>query len=247
MKNFKPTNPVISVVIPAYNEEKYLPFCLKSLKNQDFGFPYEIIVVDNNSSDKTAEIAKNAGVRVVSEKNLGISSARQKGTEAARATLIAQTDADCIPPKKWLSEIYKSFLTNKNTIAVSGLTHGDDPSLKSKITIKIVNSVVFRIIPFLKGNGVFRGSNVAFYKRAWKKAGGYDGQVKWLDDVDFGQRLGKIGKIVVNNNTNMDLLMSTRRLKGTGYFKCYLAILKELFKIYILRNKSLLNDIINYR
>ena len=49
---------MISVVIPAWNEEKYIPDCLKSLKNQDYTGPYEIIVADNGSADETARIRK---------------------------------------------------------------------------------------------------------------------------------------------------------------------------------------------
>ena len=58
---------MISVIIPVFNEEKFLPRCLESLKNQKFKY-FEIIVVDNNSTDKTAEIAKKFNVILVSEK-----------------------------------------------------------------------------------------------------------------------------------------------------------------------------------
>ena len=63
-------SPAISVVIPAFNEEKYLPACLEALKKQTFK-NYELIVVDNNSTDKTAQIAKKFGARVVKEKKQG--------------------------------------------------------------------------------------------------------------------------------------------------------------------------------
>ena len=57
---------MISVVIPAFNEEKYLPDCLKSLRNQDYTGPYEIIIADNGSVDETVRIAQNFGARIVS-------------------------------------------------------------------------------------------------------------------------------------------------------------------------------------
>jgi len=60
---------MISVIIPVFNEEKFLPRCLESLKNQKFK-DFEIIVVDNNSTDKTAEIAKKFNVILVSEKKI---------------------------------------------------------------------------------------------------------------------------------------------------------------------------------
>jgi len=91
--------PIISIIVPAYNEEKYLPKCLWALTHQDFKLPYEIIVVDNNSADKTKKIAKKFGARVVFEKKKGLLKARDKGIKSARAELIAITDADTLVPK----------------------------------------------------------------------------------------------------------------------------------------------------
>lgn len=58
-------SPYVSVVIPAYNEERYLPLCLESLRNQDYAGDYEIIVVDNTSTDNTPEVALAMGAKVV--------------------------------------------------------------------------------------------------------------------------------------------------------------------------------------
>ncbi len=159
--------PVISVVVPAYNEEKLLPKCLDALKKQSFDRPYEIIVVDNNSTDKTAKIAKKAGVKVVSEKKKGISSARQKGIDVSQAEIIAQTDADSIPDKNWLKEIFSVLDSNSSIIGVSGPSYhnSNKPMFKYKLVNLIFNLLTFRIIPFLLGNAAFRGHNVAFRKK----------------------------------------------------------------------------------
>jgi glycosyltransferase involved in cell wall biosynthesis len=93
--------PLISVIIPAFNEEKFLGNCLFSLKNQDFN-DFEIIVVDNNSRDKTSKIAKKFGVKLVSEKNQGAALARNRGAKEAKGEILAFTDADTILPKNWL-------------------------------------------------------------------------------------------------------------------------------------------------
>ena len=100
----KPTI-AISVVIPAYNEEQLLSKCLKSLTNQDFHLPFEIIVVDNNSRDKSNAIAQSFGVKVIKETNQGVVWARQKGLLQAQGEIIAQADADCYYPSNWLSLI----------------------------------------------------------------------------------------------------------------------------------------------
>ena len=104
------TNPVkYSVVIPCFNEENYLKRTIKSLQSQDYKGNFEIIVVDNNSTDNTAIIAKRLGVRVISEKNPGVCFARQKGTLSASGSIVISTDADTVFKKNWLSKIDKKF------------------------------------------------------------------------------------------------------------------------------------------
>ncbi len=87
---------LISVVVPAFNEEKFIGRCLEALKRQDFSEKYEIIVVDNNSTDKTAQIAKRMGVKVVSEKKQGDVFALRKGCSEAQGEIIAITDAETL-------------------------------------------------------------------------------------------------------------------------------------------------------
>jgi glycosyltransferase involved in cell wall biosynthesis len=99
----------ISVIIPALNEEKFLPTCLQSLNKQDFDLPYEIIVVDNNNSDRTAAVASELGALVVSEPRRGITWARQKGVEVARGEIIAYVDANTYVGADWLSQIYNKL------------------------------------------------------------------------------------------------------------------------------------------
>lgn len=98
-------NPIrVSVVLPAYNEEKILARCLASLESQTIT-PYEIIVVDNNSTDATAQIAKDHGVIVISEARQGIAWARDAGFHTASGDIIARMDADCIAPPEWIERI----------------------------------------------------------------------------------------------------------------------------------------------
>ena len=77
----------MSVVIPAYNEEIYLFSCLESVRNQDYAGEYEVIVVDNASTDNTAQIARDWGARVVYESRRSPACARQKGVEVAKGNM----------------------------------------------------------------------------------------------------------------------------------------------------------------
>src|SRR5688572_27598110 len=98
----------VSLVIPAHNEGAYLGQCLLSALSQSVPFS-EIIVVDNNSSDGTAEIAKSFGVKVLKQRHQGVVHARNLGFDSARAEILARVDADTILPTDWNARVTKTF------------------------------------------------------------------------------------------------------------------------------------------
>jgi glycosyltransferase involved in cell wall biosynthesis len=114
--------PFASVIVCTYNGEDRIRDCLDSLIVQDYPRDrYEIIVVDDGSTDRTNKIVSEYSVKVIKhEKNLGICSARNTGLRNANGTIVAYTDDDCIPKKSWLKNLIK-FYTD-DVIAVGGLT-----------------------------------------------------------------------------------------------------------------------------
>src|SRR3990167_3170408 len=94
----------ISIVIPAYNEEKYLPHTLQSIQKL-LRKPDEIIVIDGESTDQTGAIAKQFGAKVIRIPKTTIGAARQAGLVAATGEIVATTDADTIVPTLWLNKI----------------------------------------------------------------------------------------------------------------------------------------------
>src|ERR1700722_5774418 len=99
----------VSLVIPAYNEERHLQTCLDSIASQACE-PLEVLVVDNNSTDNTAAIAKGYSfVRLVKEPRQGRVFARNAGFEAAKGELIVRVDADTQMPPDWLEHIVKFY------------------------------------------------------------------------------------------------------------------------------------------
>ncbi|WP_417500535.1 glycosyltransferase [Marinobacter sp.] len=95
----------ISVIVPAHNEDKYISQCLESLSTQDYPKSlYEIIVVDNNSADKTSEIAANFDVKILQQSTGPVGAVRNAGAKLANGELLAFIDADCVAPKYWLAE-----------------------------------------------------------------------------------------------------------------------------------------------
>ena len=208
--------PVISVIVPAYNEERCLPQCLTALKNQEFKLPYEIIVVNNNSNDKTAEIAKKFDVRVVFEKQKGVIFAKQKGLLSAQAEMVAVCDADTRPPKNWLAVIYQS-LNKKGVVGVGGpvkIFHA--PSWYKKYNhltfslVKILNKIKKEPIYLI-------GNNLAFKKRALLAFGGYDTRLSMGED-EFGvlKKVKKMGKVIFTEK--MINHVSGRRAKNRSFY-----------------------------
>ncbi len=108
-----------SIIIPAFNAEKGIGKCLTSLQKQEFK-DFEVIVVDDGSSDNTGKAAKSfKGVRVLRQKNSGPAVARNNGAKEAKGDIIIFTDSDCVLDKNWLREMLKPF-EDKSVAGVQG-------------------------------------------------------------------------------------------------------------------------------
>lgn len=156
----------VSFVIPAYNEEDYLKQCLTAIQMQTVQ-PYEVIVVDNNSTDKTAEIARSFPfVKLLHEKRQGVVFARDKGFNAARGEIIGRIDVDTILPSDWVQNVQKIF-THSSVTAVSGTMHYDVGLAK---TVDKIDLFFRRRLARLLGESdtVFlQGASMAMRRSAW--------------------------------------------------------------------------------
>lgn len=161
----------ISVVIPVYNEASYLPACLESLRKQTLP-PDEIIIVDNNSTDRTARIAKDFGAKVINEPKQGIVFARNTGFDAARGDIIARGDADSIFPTDWLAEINRTLSGNRYAAITGGTTAYDLPwPLNHVPTLFYYGHIVlyFGWARLWLGHTTLFGSNMAITNSGWQK------------------------------------------------------------------------------
>lgn len=202
-------NPLISIVIPAYNEEKNIGRCLDSIKAQDYSGSYEIIVCDNNSSDSTARLAREAGTTVVFEERAGVIFAREKGTRAAQGEIIVQTDADSYYAKNWLSRIVETFEKNPEAVAVIGSFKFFDGPWWGKVFSGLLFGIT-DIFYKLSGRMIYiPGANTAFKRKYWH---GYNLTLdQGGDEVALLKELKKEGKIIFLRDNAV--LTSARRLK----------------------------------
>jgi peptidoglycan-N-acetylglucosamine deacetylase len=187
---------MISVVVPAYNEEKLIGENLESLKKQDFQGEFEIIVVDNGSRDNTARIARSMGIKVVACPQKGVSYARQCGAEAASGEIIVQADADTVYPPWWLTRILGQFKRHPQAIGVAGTFIYKNPPWWAGVEYFLrVFFGTFSSLLFGRPL-VISGANLAFYKRAFTSIGGYEHGAYSCDQINIVTRLSRVGKVI---------------------------------------------------
>ena len=224
---------LVSVVIPAHNEEIYLLACLESIRNQDYAGEYEVIVVDNASTDNTAQIARDWGAQVVYEGKRSPACARQKGAQVAKGKIIAFIDADTRAPAHWLSTIVWRFLCEPETVVISGPYAYNDAGRIARIAsygnfISIIIDQLFRKA-FNKGSAVW-GCNFAVRRSALMEVGGFDTSIKFYgEEYELSLRLSKAGKGDVI--PQLFVLTSARRLKRIGVVNQYWNWVVDYFSV----------------
>lgn len=182
----------VSVIIPAHNEEQYIAGCLKSLLSQEIPAD-EIIVVDNDSTDRTGEIAKTFSVTVLSEKKLGLTPARNTGFNHARYEIIARTDADSTVPPDWIRKIKQNFETQQID-ALSGPIFFYDIPAQTHLYTDIFLKVAKRIF----GHPVLIGPNYALTRTMWHRVRSEICQEDAVvhEDIDLAIHIAKKGGII---------------------------------------------------
>ncbi len=218
--NFNAPLFVFSVVIPAYNEEKLITECIKSIRAQVGNFAYEIIVVNNNSSDRTAEIAANLGARVVSETRRGVGWARRTGTQAASGIFVTNLDADTHLPSNYLQKVYDHFQTDPNLVCVGGqMVYYDAPWWKNFLRI-FIHYYLWLFARF-SSNGTIgpMGNNMTFKKEIYNQTAGFDGNLKFGEDADLCRKLSKFGKVFLD--MKLKCFVSARRYKFNKHLAIY--------------------------
>lgn len=205
-----PSKPSISVVIPAYNEEKYIEKVLQSLTFQTYK-DFEVIIVDNNSSDSTGKIARKYGARVIFQKKRGLPLARQTGFMIAKGDIIVSTDADVVVQPDWLKKIKKEFDANSNLVGYGGMYRLYSGPVTSRIAVEHGMYYLYSLGRIFSKGWVLIGPNFAVRRDAFLKVGGFNTTLLQGEDIDISQKLQKVGKVVLNKD--LYVLASGRRFK----------------------------------
>lgn len=182
----------ISVIIPAFNEEKAIGKCLESLSRLNSPRPdFEVILVDNGSSDRTLEIARSFGsslsLAIIQQPGVHVSALRNLGAASAKGEIFAFLDADCVVPPTWLSQA--SSLLMRDGAGVIGAPH-DIPRDASWVVRKWYGDRK----PIRSGSvSYIAGANLIVRRRDFYLAGGFDGRLETNEDCEFCQRVRRAG------------------------------------------------------
>ncbi len=188
----------VSVVIPALNESRYIDRCLEALENQTVA-PFEIIVVDNNSTDDTVERANShLNIRVISESRCGISMARNAGFDLAKGDIIARCDVDSIVDEHWVEEVERFLTKHRDVQGVTGPASFYDIGSLLRKPFDVVFLDGYHVITKIQTGGeTLFGSNCAIRRSAWEKvrAEVCVDDANMHEDIDLGQHIARIGRI----------------------------------------------------
>lgn len=189
--------PKVSLIISAYNSEKYLAECLESVFNLNYSKKdFEVIVIDDCSKDKTLEVAKKFPCKAIRlDENKNVAGARNEGIKIAKGEIMVFLDADCVAEKNWLKELMENQ-DGKSIVGGVDTSAGEDTVL--------MKSIDFALTSFLGSGGVRRGKfRMAKYyprgftmcipRKAFEEVGLFKRDMVPSEDAEFDFRAERAG------------------------------------------------------
>ena len=219
---------ILSIIIPTYNEEEYLPVLLESIKEQDFD-DYEVIVADANSTDRTREIAEEYGCIVVDGGLPAVG--RNNGARVAKGEYLIFLDSDLKLTEDYLRDVLYEFKMEGLGIAITQMKPMSD-KVEDKIFHEFANYFMISVEK-IKPHGAGCYGIIA-KKKLHDECGGFDESLTFGEDTDYIERLAKKERFRVLRNAK--IYVSTRRLEEEG--------LTTLIRQY---GKSTVNDFLGKR
>ncbi|MFE4464239.1 glycosyltransferase family 2 protein [Oerskovia sp. NPDC056781] len=187
----------LTVVIPVKDDARHLERCLEAIARQTRS-PHEVVVVDNASTDDSADVARRAGARLVVEPSPGIPAAASTGYDAVASGVIVRCDADTVPPPDWLERVHEAFAADPGLTALTGSGRFYDlPGLRARLAQLFYMRCYYWGTHAASGNVPLWGSNMAIRVDAWR-------EVRHLvhrddphvhDDTDLSLQLGSEARV----------------------------------------------------
>ena len=237
----------VSVVIPAFNEEFLLPHCLEALRAQDYAGPIEIVVVDNASTDETANVARRFGLTVVEEPIQGYSRALSRGFAASRGEIVAFTDADSTVPPDWISRLVAEYDRRPDVVAIGGGVEFVQPNWKCRLLDRLFLPIFNRVDRGNADGPHLWGANMSVRRDAFLAVGGWNPCFNLQADSELSERLRQAGKVVLidtlrvrtsSRRWNQSLLLNSFiYATNWAWFQCFGTSLHREFPVVRGRNE----------
>ncbi len=233
---------LVSVVIPAYNEEKYIENSLFSLQEseQKAKVSYEVILVDNNSSDQTVKIAqkyaKGMNLRIIKETRQGRGIARARGFREAKGDIILSADADAIFYSGWVDTL-ASALEGDIVASTTSCRIADCDPITNTIFNLTQPKAAF-LYRLFAGHYWLSGFSFGIPKSVYEKSGGFDTDLQAQEDIDLTFRVARLGKIKF---INKPVIFSGRRFRD-GFFVGLSEYVKTFIEAFIFKRRNVYLD-----
>jgi len=223
---------MISVIVPAKDASDTLGECLQALLAQEgmhYDRDYEVIIVDDGSTDSTAEIAEPKGVRIIRQANAGPAAARNAGARSAQGTILAFTDADCAPSSTWLGELTQPF-SDREVVGVKGAYNTRQPALVARF-VQLEYEFKYSRMKNLPSIDFIDTYSAAYRKDVFLSNGGFDESFPFssVEDQELSFRLARKGyrmvfapKAEVFHYHDQSLKDYLQRKFGIGYWKAFM-------------------------
>jgi len=224
---------MISIIIPTYNEEKYIAESLAQFKS-NLSIPYELIVTDDKSLDRTADIARSFGVAVLvpEKKHPTIAANRNAGASHANGEFLAFFDADSRiqDTDSFFKTVLQYFDDHPKVVAVTAYSR---VSKKSETFTDRLIYIIFNLVHYAKNNVFHVGEAAAKFqmirREAFEKLHGYDESLVTREDADMFQRLNSLGRTACLSNVTV--FHSGRRAHKIGWPKLLYIWMTETYHV----------------
>lgn len=233
---------MVSIVIPAFNEAEHISKCIQSLMNQKTSQNYEVIIVDNASTDATFDTANKykgkLDLKVLKEPLKGRGQARFTGCRIAKGDIILSLDGDSQAPPDWIEKM-TAPLADPNIVAVTGTGKIEDCSRRINVTFNTFQPLSMIIYRMLFRHYWLTGFNFAIKTDVYKKAGEFNPKITSNEDTELAFRVAKHGKIKF---LKYPVTVSGRRV-SKGFVKGMVPYVTGYVKYFAMKKPADLSDI----
>lgn len=233
LARYKPANPEVSIVIPAWNEGDNIFRTLSSLADSDLDLPAEIIVINNNSTDHTGEVLEQLGVLNYHQPLQGTPHARQLGLEMARGKYHLCADSDTFYPPKWAKHMIAPLKKEGRYVGVYGRYSFIPPVGSTRFFLVFYELITGLLVRIRQRNREYinvLGFNMGFITETGLRTGGFKvthvrkfdnkvGSEYFVDEAEDGRmalNLMKAGKLKLVTDARARVFTSSRRLRAEG-------------------------------